>query len=74
LRYFIHFLNVCHSGHKDPRSLLSYDPDLDPLQKLDMMAAVAQGGAGQRGWFKLTVGDFNNIVNRRGNLATLCGD
>ena len=42
-------LLILLSGHKDPRSLLSYDPDLDPLQKLDMMAAVAQGGAGQRG-------------------------
>jgi hypothetical protein len=37
------------SGHLDSRSLKSYDPALDPLHKMDMMAAIAQGGAGQRG-------------------------
>ena len=37
------------SGHKDTRSLESYDPALDSLHKMDMMAAIAQGGAGQRG-------------------------
>ena len=37
------------SGHKDTRSLKSYDPALDSLHKMDMMAAIEQGGACQRG-------------------------
>ena len=46
-----HILNYKNSGHKDTRSLKNYDPALNVLHKLDMMAGIMQGGAGQRGEF-----------------------
>ena len=50
-------------GHKDPISLKNYDPALDSLVKMDMMAGIAQGGAGQRGFYILSHKSITNMYH-----------